>query len=191
MKLSKIEQKLKGALDEKRYTHSLGVSYTACALAMKYGCDIDKARLAGILHDCAKHLSGDRLLELALKYKLPVSEVEKKNPFLLHGKVGALIANRKFDIEDADILNAITYHTTGRPSMSLLEKIIFISDYIEPGRSSQPDLSIVRSLAFNDLDMCLLKILEDSLLYLKSKDMPIDPGTEETYNYYVKECVIK
>jgi len=191
MKISKIQDKLKGALDEKRYEHSVGVCYTACALAMRYDCDMEKARLAGILHDCAKHLPAEKLLSLSKKYNLPVSKIEEANPFLLHGKVGALIANKKFDIEDSDIINAITYHTTGRPKMSLLEKIIYIADYIEPGRKEQPDLKLVRSLAFRDIDMCLLKILEDSLIYLKSKNMPIDPGTEETYNYYVKECVIK
>lgn len=190
MKLGKIQEKLKKVQNERRYEHTLGVAYTATCLAYRYGEDPEKARLAGLLHDCAKHLSGEKALEMCVKYDLPVNNIEKNNPFLLHGKVGALIAQKKFNVDDEDILNAITYHTTGRPGMSLLEKIIYVSDYIEPNRDFASNLDTVRNLAFENLDMALMKILEDILKHLLDKNLPTDPMTQKTFDYYIKEQLI-
>lgn len=185
-----IAEKLQKIQGKKRFNHTMGVCYTACSLAMRYGEDIEKAYLAGILHDSAKHLKDDKLLHLAGKYDLGISAVEKENPFLLHGKVGALIAKKTFDIEDEDILNAIRFHTTGRPDMSLLEKIVFVADYIEPNRDKAPNLDKVRALAFEDLDLTVVKIIEDTLTYLKDKAKCIDPLTKLTHDFYIKERVI-
>jgi len=137
------------------------------------------------LHDCAKCMSNDKKLSICDKYNIQISDIERKNPYLLHAKVGCYIAERQFHIRDRDILNAILNHTTGRPGMSQLEKIIYIADYIEPGRKQAPNLTAVRKLAFQDLDAALLKILQDTLDYLKNIDCPIDPMTRETYYYYV------
>lgn len=189
MKISKIAKKIEKVQSEKRYEHTLGVSYTAGCLAMRYKEDVEKARLAGLLHDCAKHLDEERLLELCDKYKIEVSSVERDNPFLLHGKVGALIAKKKFDIEDDTILDAIAYHVTGKPQMSLLGKIIFVADYIEPNRDFADNLPMLRELAFDDLDLCLIKILECTLNHLNNKKSVIDPTTQKTYDYYMKECL--
>ena len=158
--------------------------YTAASLAMCHGEDIDKALLAGLLHDCAKCLPGDTKIKLCKKYHLSVSEVEKSNPSLLHAKLGAFLAARKYHVKDKDIINAIASHTTGCPHMSLLDKIIYIADYIEPGRKELPNMAEVRRLAFMDIDDCLYRILEDSLEYLNSKSVPVDPMTEKTYLYY-------
>lgn len=190
MKYIKIENKLKKVLSEKRYEHTLGVSFTSVCLAMKYGEDIDKARIAGLLHDCAKYLDDDKLISLCKKYDLGISESEKKSPYLLHGKVGALIARKKFQIEDEDIINAITYHTTGRIGMSLLEKIVFIADYIEPQREEIPNLALIRKTAFEDIDLCLIKIFENTFNYLKANNKEIDSTATEAYDYYLKENVI-
>lgn len=189
IKTEEIQSKIKKVLSEKRYEHSLGVAYTAYFLAVRYGEDPCRARLAGILHDCAKQLGDEKTIELCKKNKISISEVERNNPFLLHGKVGALIAEKKFKIQDKDILNAITYHTTGRPGMSLLEKIIYIADYIEPNRNQAPNLELIRKLAFDDLDLCLLKILESTINYINDKESELDPVTVETYNYYFKESL--
>lgn len=189
MKKGKIIEKLKSVQSEKRFEHTMGVSYTAASLAMRYEEDMEKAYLAGLLHDSAKHLKEEKLLSIAEKYHLSVSESERKSPYLLHGKVGALIARKTFGITDEDILNAITYHTTGRPGMSKLEKIIFIADYIEPNRDKAANLPVIRKMAFQDLDLTVLKISEDTLLYLRSGRDGIDPMTEMTYEYYLKECV--
>lgn len=185
--ISKIAKKLQKELDDERYQHTLGVMYTAASMAMCHGENMEHALLAGLLHDCAKCIPGKEKIKLCHKYHLEVSEVEEKNPSLLHAKLGACFAEKKYDIEDTDILNAIRSHTTGRPDMSLLEKIIYIADYMEPGRSELPNMAEVRKLAFSDIDECLYRILKDSLVYLKSKDLPIDIMTEKTYVYYKEE----
>ncbi len=181
----KIIKKLEKSMDEKRFEHTLGVAYTACALAMCHHMDIEKAYIAGLLHDCAKCMSNGNKLSLCEKHGIEISNVERNNPYLLHAKVGSYIAEKQFHIKDQDILNAIASHTTGRPEMSQLEKIIYIADYIEPGRKHAPNLTQVRHLAFKDLDEALLKILEDTLTYLGGADAPIDPMTKKTYDYYV------
>ncbi|MBQ9927767.1 MAG: bis(5'-nucleosyl)-tetraphosphatase (symmetrical) YqeK [Lachnospiraceae bacterium] len=171
-------------LDHKRFEHTLGVAYTAAALAMRYEVDILKAQTAGLLHDCAKCLSDEKRLSICEKHNIQMNEIEHNNPFLLHAKVGSYIAMKKFQIHDKDVINAILNHTTGRPGMSSLEKIIYIADYIEPGRKQAPNLAEIRKLAFQDLDLALVKILSDTLDYLKTTNTDIDPMTQQTYDYY-------
>lgn len=183
----KIRKKLEKSLDSKRYEHTLGVAYTASALAMSSGENPEKALLAGLLHDCAKCMSNEKKIAVCEKNKIAITEIERQNPFLLHAKAGCYLAKKQFHIHDTDVLNAILYHTTGRPRMSLLEKIIYIADYIEPGRKHAPNLSEVRKMAFQDLDAALLQILSDILGYLKSSNVPIDPMTQETYDYYIAQ----
>lgn len=176
---------LKSKMTQKRYEHTLGVEYTCACLAMRYGIDMEKAMTAGLLHDCAKHLLSEKKLQKCKKYNLPVQEFERKNPELLHAKLGAYFAEHKYGVKDLEILSAITWHTTGRPAMTMLDKIVYIADYIEPNRNQAPNLSIVRELAFKDIDLCLLTILQDSLDYLDKKKAAVDPMTKETYDYYV------
>lgn len=180
----KIIDYLKKKQSDKRFHHTLGVAYTATALAMHYGENLKSAEIAGLLHDVAKPLSEEEELDFCKDNKIEISEIEKNNPFLLHGKIGSFMAQDKFEIDDADILNAICYHTTGRPEMSLLEKIIYIADYIEPSRKVQPNLDAIRKLAFEDLDKTLIWILKDTLEYLANKGGTIDPMTQKTYDYY-------
>lgn len=187
MKYIKIENKLKKVLSEKRYEHTLGVSFTASCLAMKYGFDINKARLAGLLHDCAKYMDDEELINACETNGLPISETERKSPYLLHGKVGAFMAHKKYDIDDEDILNSVSFHTTGRAGMSLLEKIIFVSDYIEPQRSEDPNLELIRKCAFENLDECILMIYKDTFEYLKNTGRPIDSKAVEAYEFLMKE----
>jgi len=161
--LLEMKEKLKQELKAERYEHTIEVMYTAAALAMKYGEDIEKALVAGILHDCAKSVSTN----------------------LLHAKVGAQMAREVYGVEEESILNAISYHTTGRPKMTKLEKIIFVADYIEPNRKKAPNLKILRQVAFEDLERCVYMITKATLEYLKQLGIEeIDPLTEETYLYY-------
>ena len=125
---------LKEHLSEERYIHTLGVEECAKELARMYGINPDKAAFAGLLHDCAKCMSNEKRLSICEKHNISVNKIERKNPFLLHAKVGSYIAMQKFHVHDSDTVNAILNHTTGRPDMSLLEKIIYVADYIEPGR---------------------------------------------------------
>ena len=186
-KFDKMKKRVQSHLDKERYEHTMGVMYTAAAMAMRYQVDIEKALTAGLLHDCAKCLSSDKKLKLCEKYEITISESEKKNPGLLHAKLGAYIAKTKYDIKDQEIVDAIAYHTTGRPEMTLLDKIVYIADYLEPNRNVAPNLEEARKLAFEDIDECLYLILRDSLAYLETKSEVIDPMTEQTYYYYKKE----
>ena len=182
--ITKIRRKLIAELDKERYEHTLGVMYTAASMAMCHGEDVEQALLAGLLHDCAKCIPGENKIKMCEKYHLNVSEVERENPSLLHAKLGAFLAAKKYHIEDKEIINAIASHTTGHPHMTLLEKIIYIADYIEPGRPELANMEEVRHLAFRNIDECLYRILEDSLEYLNRLSKPIDPMTEKTYDYY-------
>lgn len=182
--LKELRKAMKEVQTSKRYEHTKGVEYTSAALAMRYGASVEDALVAGLLHDCAKCLTDQKQLSICEKHHLLVTEAERENPFLLHSKVGAYLAEHKYDVKDQDILNAIRNHTTGRRDMSLLEKIVFVADYIEPGRKEAANLAYIRKLAFEDLDKALLKILEDTLEYLKSSDRETDPRTRETWEYY-------
>ena len=181
---SKTKKTLRKYLDRDRFEHSEGVMYTAAALAMRYGENPEKAQIAGILHDCAKCIPDNKKLKICEKNHIEITEAEKCSPFLLHAKVGAYIAKEKYNIEDAEILDAIACHTTGKPAMTLLDKIIYISDYIEPMRSKASNLEEVRKMAFVDLDETLFKILSDTLVYLEKSSKKMDPMTMQTYEYY-------
>lgn len=186
-KVVRLREQMKKSQDKKRYEHTLGVTYTAACLAMRYDIDVERAETAGLLHDCAKCLSNDKKIKLCKMQSIEINMTEAKNPFLLHAKAGAYLAEHKYGIQDEDILNAIRYHTTGRPGMSMLEKIVFIADYIEPNRTHTSKLPALRKLAFEDLDKALLEILKHTLLYLRGSEDEIDPMTQKTYDYYEKQ----
>lgn len=184
--IKKLRRAMEKAQTESRYEHTLGVTYTAAALAMCYDYSLHSAEVAGLLHDCAKCMDSSKLIQICEKHNLPINDTERKNPSkLLHAKAGSFIAMDTYGITDTDIINAILNHTTGRPNMSLLEKIIFVADYIEPNRVEAPNLSAIRKAAFSDLNKALLMILNDTLIYLnKSEAEHIDPMTQKAYEYY-------
>lgn len=184
LELEKYQKKLQKHLDKGRYQHTLGVMYTCASLAMAYHYDMEKAMLAGLLHDCAKNVPNDKKLELCKKHHIEVTQVERENPFLLHAKVGAWIAKKKYDVKDEEVLHAIRVHTTGEPEMGTLDMILFIADYIEPHRDKASNLPMIREMAFQNLEQTVEKILYDTLHYLNEKSGRIDPTTEATYEYY-------
>jgi nicotinate-nucleotide adenylyltransferase len=167
-----------------RFLHTLGVVEVAQSLAVKYGVDVERAKIAALLHDVAKSLSVEESIEICNNTEDPITEEELLSPKVLHAKVGAVIAQKEFHIEDLEILNAIRYHTTGRPNMTTLEKIIFIADFIEPGRTKAPNLDKIRKESMIDLNRCVFMIIRDTLQYLKDCGSHIDERSEETYQYY-------
>lgn len=181
----KLSEEMKKELKPNRYTHTLGVATTAYSLALKWNYPEYTAMVAGMLHDCAKCISDEKRISVCEKNNIPISDIEYKYPHLLHGKVGAYYCKSKYEVYDEQIAHAITVHTTGCPNMNLLDKIIFVADYIEPGRDKQPRLDILRSTAYSNLDRCVYMILEDSVEYLNTNPDMVDPTTIETYNYYV------
>ncbi|WP_167956586.1 bis(5'-nucleosyl)-tetraphosphatase (symmetrical) YqeK [Anaerosporobacter faecicola] len=186
--LLELQEKMREILKPKRYLHSLGVQYTCAALAMRYDCNLMSAQVAGILHDAAKNYDEDEQIRRCEKHQIPITKVEREQPYLLHGKLGAYYAKTKYHVTDEEILSAIAYHTTGKPKMTILEKIVFLSDYIEPSRKLIPGLVEIRKLAFEDLDLAVYTTLHNTLNYLKSNEQTIDNTTYTAYNYY-KELV--
>lgn len=185
--IHKIRKKLKGQLSKHRLLHTEGVAYTAGCLAMCYKADMEQAILAGLLHDCAKYVPDSQMMDLCYQYGVTVTPFEKQAPYLLHAKAGAILAKVSYGIDDKEILNAIRYHTTGRADMTLLEKIIFTADYIEPHREELPNLKSIRAQAYVNLDDAIYMIARDILDYLNTQNRPIDETTYETYNFYKKE----
>lgn len=180
----KIEKKLSKYLDEARFSHTLGVMYTCASLAMVHGYDLQAAQIAGLLHDSAKCIPNKKKLKICAQNDIPVTNFEREHPFLLHAKLGAYIAAEKYGVTDKEVLSAITYHTTAKPEMTLLEKIVYIADYIEPARDKAPHLIELRKLAFQDLDECIYEILKDTLLYLDKNPDDIDSTTKDAFDYY-------
>ncbi len=180
----KIKEQLEKILDEKRMEHTEGVAYMATALAMRYGGDLKKAYCAGLLHDCAKCMDKKKQLALCEKYNITLSEFEIKNPSLIHAKLGAVLAKEKYNIIDMEVTEAIKYHTTGKPAMSLLEKIVFSADYMEPGRKEIPGLKEIRDIIFCDIDEAVYMILKNTIIYLENDTKEIDDISREAYSYY-------
>ncbi len=191
--IDELQKKVKDTLSHKRYIHSIGVRYTASCLAMRYGEDLYQASCAGILHDCAKNLDDDEMLLECKKNSVKCTDIELKAPYLLHAKLGAVYAKKDYDIDDKSVLSAIRWHTTGKEDMTLLEKIIFTADYIEPHRKKIEQLDAIRQMAFTDLDIAVYMILKNTINYLESdryKDdsKKIDKHTIDAYDYY-KELI--
>lgn len=185
--INKITEDLRDTLKPQRFKHTLGVADTAKEMAETFNVNPNKAYFAGMLHDCAKNLSDVELLKICRENNIEISECEVKSPYLLHGKVGAHIAKSKYGITDKEILSAIVWHTTGKPDMTDLEKIVFSADYIEPGRYKQPNLKFLRELAHKDLDLLTFNILKDTVEYLKSRNSgSIDYNTISAYEFYKK-----
>lgn len=187
-RIGDLQNRLRGQLSEHRFLHTLGVAYLSASMAMCYGVSHRRALLAGLLHDCAKNLPDDFLLEQCRRLALPVSAAEERMPFLLHGTYGAYLAETQYGVTDPEILDAIRYHTTGRIGMSPLVQIVFVADYLETGRSqkTEPSLDTLRQLAFQNLDEATMLVLENTVRYLSSEGKEMDPATWEVYEYYRK-----
>lgn len=168
--------------DEKRRPHVLGTSQTARALALRWGADPDLAARAGILHDITKALGPSEQLHICRKYDMVLTELQRDNPKLLHAKTGAAVARAVFGECEA-VCEAIYWHTTGKANMSLLEKIIYIADYMEPNRSF-PGVEILRSLVETDLDAAVFEGLDQSVRLLRKQGRIVDPDSLSAWRCY-------
>jgi predicted HD superfamily hydrolase involved in NAD metabolism len=175
---------VKEQLTEHRYQHTLGVMETAIKLAEKYGANEKKAELAAIFHDYAKFRPKEEMKQIIIQQKMD-PKLLQFNAELWHAPVGAYLAKTEAGIQDQEVLDAIRYHTSGRPNMTLLEKIIYLADYIEPGRHF-PGVDEVREIAERNLDEALIQALKNSIAFLLKKNQPIFPDTLDTYNHLVK-----
>ena len=182
--LTFIQNELKKELDEPRYQHTLGVMYTASAMAMCHGADLAQALTAGLLHDCAKGFSMEEQRALCKRYNISLEGTLTKSPQLMHQEIAPFLASDEYKEQDSEVLSAIACHTTGKIGMTPLEQKVFIADYMEPNRKMIPGLSKVRKLAFEDLDKCTKTILKNTIEYLTECGQEIDERTVETYKYY-------
>ncbi len=184
--ITRIQQKLQEVLSPARYIHTLGVAETAEKLAVTHGVDKQNAYLAGLLHDCARELSPEKLLLEAYRFGIAVDCIQKSYPKLLHGLVGKMRAKNTYDIDDPDILEAIEVHTMGKPGMGNLAKIIYVSDTIEPARSFSY-IHVIRESAEINLDKAVYLTAQSSLIYLIRGHKVIHPLTLKTRNYYMQK----
>lgn len=185
---SEIIKKLKETQKERRFNHTLGVADEAERLADKFGVDKKKARLTALLHDCAKNLdekSGDDFTELCEKYGVIPDVYAKKEKALIHAFLGAAVAKAEYGIEDKEILNAIYFHTTARANMSPLEKLIYIADMTEPGRTI-PQSAEIRELVEKDVDEALIYAIGCSIKHVIKKGTLVHPDSIHALNYLIE-----
>jgi predicted HD superfamily hydrolase involved in NAD metabolism len=178
-----INKRVRKFLSPQRWEHTVGVRDTAVKLAKQYGCDIGKAEIAALLHDIARDFSVERIVKI-LKDTNPARKLPKKyinEPLVLHGQAGRVIAESQFGIRDPEILQSIELHTTGGPSMSLLDRILFVADYIEPGRTMR-GVKTARRIASRDLEGAMIYILKSIFRYLLAEDRSIIEDTLYAYN---------
>ncbi len=184
MNNQKIQEKVKEILPEKRYQHTLRVVETAKALAKRFGGDMDQVEIAALLHDVAKFFEKERMETIILNEPAISNEYLNFHLSLWHAPVGFVVARKDFNVEDPDILNAIAYHTTGRVGMSHLEKLVFLADYIEPGRNF-PGVEEVRDYAKRDLDQAIALTLKNTVQFLVSRNSQVYPDTIHAYNEFL------
>ena len=168
-------------LKHRRIPHVLGTEQEAIRLAERYGADVEKARVAALLHDCTKKLDMPAQLALCEKYGIVLDELEQKALKLLHSKTGAAIAKDVFGVDD-EIYSAIWYHTTGHAGMTKLEKIIYLADYIEPSRDF-PGVDTLRKVCYEDLDKGLLLGLEMTIEEMTAMGNPVHRATVEARDW--------
>ncbi|EME8071254.1 bis(5'-nucleosyl)-tetraphosphatase (symmetrical) YqeK [Enterococcus faecium] len=178
-----LMQKIQMRMSEQRFKHVLGVEETAVALAKKYGASPEKASIAALTHDYAKERPDEEFKMVIVRDGFD-PELLNYNNAIWHGLVGASFVERELGITDAEILHAIRVHTTGAAKMSLLDKIIYVADYIEPGRDF-PGVQDTRAIAWADLDEAVAFETKHTLAHLLAQEQQIYPKTIETYNYWV------
>ena len=175
--LDRAAKHLSYLLKPSRYKHSVGVMETAAKLAERFGADVKKAQIAGLLHDCAKNVDAQRAVTLCEKYGLTPDVVTANEPGLMHQLLGPAHAAAEFCIADEEILNAIACHTTGKPETTMLDKILYLADFIEPNRKAFEGLSTLRKLCEKNLDEAMCFALDLSVKHVLSKDGLIHPDT--------------
>lgn len=181
------EEHLKTLLKPSRYEHSLGVASAAVAMAGIYGADPYKAYVAGLLHDCAKNLTPTENKIKCLDLEVELDEFELNNPGTAHAKVGAELVKTEFGVSDAEICNAIKWHTIGRVGMGTLEKIIFVADMIEKNRS-YPGVESLRELAYSNLDSAVLECVSRTIAFNNEKGNPVHPNAYAVFDWIVGDA---
>ncbi|MGN0182769.1 MAG: bis(5'-nucleosyl)-tetraphosphatase (symmetrical) YqeK [Candidatus Ornithomonoglobus sp.] len=181
MNKKEMQSKLQKALKKKRFEHSIGVRDEAVRMAEQFGADPEKAYVAGLLHDCAKCLKPEEEEELIARYGYELDEMTRLCHPVLHAPLGALAAKYEYGVEDEEILDAIRYHTVARADMTLLDKIVYVSDVTEPNRDYD-GVDVLRRLAAKSIDEAYKEAVRQALLHNIKKETLIHPNTLEAWN---------
>jgi len=175
MDINAIQEIIREKYPEKLLSHSLGVEYMARRLAAAYGVDEEKAAVAALLHDYGKIYSRQDQLQIAIDHQI-AEEILLQEPVLLHGPVGSWLLQHELGIDDQEILDAVRLHTTGSDCMALMSAIIYLADYIEPGRKTK-GVPKLRELAFQDLQQTLLEAVDSTIRYTLEKQGILHPDS--------------
>ncbi len=172
---------IKGKLKESRFVHSLNVADSAKYLARKYGCDEEKAYTAGLLHDVMKNADDSEQLNIIKKAGWKLTDCEKANTKLWHAIAGAAYMKTELNIEDDELITAVRYHTTARKNMSLLEKVIYVADFISVDRN-YPEVDQVRKTAEESLEKAMMLGLEFCIHEIVNRKQVLHPDSVDAYN---------
>lgn len=178
---------LRAHLDTFRFEHSLAVETAATELALRFGADPEQAALAGLVHDCAKQLPPARMFALARQHRIHIDEVQRRAPGLLHGYVGAAIAKELLDVTDPMILHAIQVHVTGSMEMNLLDKILYVADYVEPSRTFEGMDNLRQVLYTKGLDAAMCTGLKMTMQDVLKRGYPLHLTSVKAYNKFINE----
>ncbi len=187
MDYQQAEKMVRETLSQRRYAHTVNVKNAAVELAEKYGADPQKAALAAILHDAVKERPKEELLQILEENAIMAGDAKNSPPPVWHGPCAAILAKREWGIEDAEITDAISCHTTGRPGMTKLDKILYLSDMISAERD-YPEVEELRALAKKDLDEAVLTAVRYNVRWVAQTGRPVDPLSLETLEYLEKEA---
>ncbi|MCG1022302.1 bis(5'-nucleosyl)-tetraphosphatase (symmetrical) YqeK [Sutcliffiella horikoshii] len=180
MNRDKALRVVKEQLTERRYVHTIGVMETAIKLAEIYKVDAEKAELAAIFHDYAKFRDKEEMRQIIINQKMP-HDLLQHHDELWHAPVGAYLVEKEAGITDPEVLEAIRCHTSGKINMSPLDKVLYVADYIEPGRDF-PGVEQVRESAMTSLDIAVIQAMKNTITFLLKRNQPVYPDTFHAYN---------
>ena len=181
-----VMEKLKAALKPERYEHSVGVMETAVTLAARFGADEEKAKIAGILHDCAKNIAPEESYRLCGVYGLTLDAVTQRSYKMVHQYLGAELAREAYGVTDVEILDAIRCHTTGKADMTQLDKVLYLADFTEPNRDKEPfaGLDTLRELCETDIDEAMCFALKISIKSIADRGLLMHLDTVHAWNWF-------
>ena len=191
MTIEEMRALLQQSLKAKRYEHSIRVYETALKMAEHFHADKQKVAFAALLHDCGRQVPKEKSVAKAKELGIPVDPVEEAQPILLHAKLGVFYAVHKYGVNtnDAEVLDAIRYHSTGMANMTETAKIVFLADLIEPGRDFE-GVEEIREASFQDLDRGMLLSYDNTIRYLLEDGLLIHPDAIAGYNQLTAKCKI-
>ncbi len=183
-----VKAKLATMLTPDRYRHSIGVMETAEKMALHFGESAEKAKIAGLLHDCAKDIDKSIMVDMCDSLGVVLDPTKREQRSLIHADLGAKLLETEFGIFDEEVALAVKNHTLGREEMTNLEKILYLADIIEPNRKHFPGIEEIRRLSMADLDCAMLCAVDHTVDHLMHRHKPLHSQTLATQQYFARIC---